>query len=94
MKEVTRITSTYRGITKFGFDDEGKRLVERVKYQPIFYIDSEFQHLLDDAPVTVLSHQRATYDGKIANKVVVKDQKWSRNSWFVESFRIQERNHF
>lgn len=93
MDKVTRITSTYKGITKFGLDEEGNRLVERVKYQPIFYIDSDYKHLLADAPVQILEHQRATYDGKIANKVVVKDRKWLRNVIRNDSMLPEVRDH-
>lgn len=83
--QLSRIYRNYGTLTLLGYDEAGKQVKEVVKFPQHFYIDTDHIAAFKDFNwLEFTDEQRATFDGKIATKVIVKKQ--------VKEYREMVRN--
>ena len=80
MQEVTRIIETFKGVSLLGLDAEGKATRENIKYNGVFYVDTDHVDKFKQFDfLEFLPYTKATYDGKQAQKVVCNNHRFLRD---------------
>ena len=80
MQDISRIVETFTGVALLGVDQDGKATRQNIKYNSVFYIDSDHVDKFKQFDfLEFTEYSKATYDGKIATKVICKKNKFLKD---------------